>query len=412
LPDLSLVPASSGRNLEGIMSLSRRAFVRGFAPGVPLPSAAAIAARGREAWTGENLAEEQAAARPVPDGIRLSSNEHPLGPSAPALEAIRTAFGFAGRYPMNARPAMADLRSLIAKRNGLAVENVLLGAGSGELLDACARAFTSSSLPLVAALPTFEQPGRTARQLGAEVREIPVDGAGRLDCEKMVAATPGAGLFFLCNPNNPTGAVHSSATVADTVARVAKASPSTIILIDEAYHEYVTDPSYATAIPLVSQQPNVIVSRTFSKAFGMAGLRLGYAIGHAAAIKRLQPWMMPYNANSAAVAAAVVSLEDEAQIAREQRRNAEAREYTASFFKSAGYAMSDSQANFIWVDLRRPAREFREACQKQGILVGRDFPPFEKTHCRISIGTMDEMQKAVAVFRTALGAGTDTARKG
>jgi histidinol-phosphate aminotransferase len=395
--------------VEDIMSLSRRAFVRGLAPGIPLPSAAAIAARGREAWVGENLSEEEAAAQAASPGIRLSSNEHPLGPSAPALDAIRTAFGFAGRYPMNARPAMADLRNLIAKRNGLGLENVLLGAGSGEILDACARAFTSSSLPLVAALPTFEQPGRTARQLGAEIREIPVDAHGKLDCDKMIAAAPGAGLFFLCNPNNPTGTVHSSATVADTVARVAKASPSTVILIDEAYHEYVTDPAYATAVPLVSQHPNVIVSRTFSKAFGMAGLRLGYAIGHAGAIKRLQPWMMPYNANSAAVAAAVVSLQDEAELERERRRNTEALQYTAAFFKSAGYAMSDSQANFIWVDLRRPAREFREACQKQGILVGRDFAPFEKTHCRISIGTMDEMQKAVAVFRTVLAARTETA---
>lgn len=390
------------------MSLSRRAFVRGFVSGSAY-SSAAIAARGREAWVGENLPEEQAAARAAEPGIRLSSNEHPMGPSPAALTAIRTAFGFAGRYPMNARPAMADLRALIAKRNGLANENVLLGAGSGEILDACARAFTSPSLPLVAALPTFENPGRTARQLGATVKEIPVDAAGKLDCEKMIAATPGAGLIFVCNPNNPTGGVHGSSTITDLVARVRKASPSTVILIDEAYHEYVVDPSYATAVPLVSQHENVIVSRTFSKAHGMAGLRLGYAIGHPGAMKRLQPWMMPYNANSAAVAAAVVSLQDDAGMERERRRNAEALQYTAAFFKSAGYSMTDSQANFIWVDLKRPAREFREGCQKQGIFVGRDFPPFEKTHCRISIGTMDEMKKAVEVFRTVLRAGTETA---
>jgi histidinol-phosphate aminotransferase len=310
---------------------------------------------------------------------------------------------------MNARPAMADLRNLIAKRNGLALENVLLGAGIGR----DPRRLRTRVHVVVAAAGRGAADLRAARADGAAARRRdPRDPGGRpgkLDCEKMIAAAPGAGLFFLCNPNNPTGAVHSSATVSDVVARVAKASPSTVILIDEAYHEYVTDPSYATAIPLVSQHPNVIVSRTFSKAFGMAGLRLGYAIGHAGAIKRLQPWMMPYNANSAAVAAAVVSLQDEAELERERRRNTEALQYTAAFFKSAGYAMSDSQANFIWVDLRRPAREFREACQKQGILVGRDFAPFEKTHCRISIGTMDEMQKAVAVFRTVLGAGTETA---
>lgn len=393
------------------MSLSRRAFVRGLAPRTSVPSAEAISARGREAWYGEH-ADGQGPSPASASAIRLSSNESPVGPSAPALAAIRSAFGFAGRYPMNARPAMADLRALIAKQNGLATGNVLLGAGSGEILDACARAFTSPALGLVAALPTFEQPGRTARQLGATVKDIPVDEAGRLDCERMLEATPGAGLLFVCNPNNPTGAVHPSKTIADLVARASKASPATIILIDEAYHEYVTAPSYATAVPLVSQYRNVIVSRTFSKAYGMAGLRLGYAIGHAEAIKRLAPWMMPYNANSAAVAAAVVSLEDAAQLERERRRNTEALQYTAAYFKSAGYTMSDSQANFIWVDLRRPARGFREACQKQGILVGRDFAPFEKTHCRISIGTMDEMQKAVAVFRSVLGAGTETAGRG
>lgn len=394
------------------MSLSRRAFVRGLVSPTPFPSTAAIAARGHEAIFGEGLTEEQAAARSAAPGIRLSSNEHPLGPSPDALAAIRTAFGFAGRYPMNARPAMADLRGSIAKRNGLGLENVLLGAGSGEILNACARAFTSPSLPLVAGLPTFEDPARTARQLGATVKEIRVDAAGKLDCEKMLSATPGAGLFFLCNPNNPTGGVHSADTVAEVVAQIAKTSPSTVVLIDEAYHEYVTDPAYKSAIPLVSKYPNLIVSRTFSKAHGMAGLRLGYAVGHANAIKRLQPWMMPYNANSAAVAAAVVSYQDEAGMERERRRNTEALQYTAGFFKAAGYEMSDTQANFIWVNLRRPAREFREGCQKQGIFVGRDFPPFEATHCRISIGTMDEMKKAVEVFRSVLRVGTETAQKG
>jgi histidinol-phosphate aminotransferase len=389
------------------MSLSRRAFVSRLSPGSRVLSAAFVAARGREASIGEDPYDDQAAARPAAaDALRLNSNESPLGPSAKAITAIENAFGFAGRYPMNAKPAMADFRTLVASKNGLKLENVVLGAGSGELLDACARAFTSASLPLVAALPTFEQPGRTARLLGAKIEEVPVDSTGRLDCDKMIAAATGAGLVFVCNPNNPTGGVHSSKTITDLVARITKASPTTVVLIDEAYHEYVTDPGYATAIPLVSEYPNVLVSRTLSKAHGMAGLRLGYAIGQAPLIGRLSPWMMPYNANSPAVAAACVSIEDEAQIERERRRNAEARKFTTAFFKNAGFSSSDSQANFVWVDLKRPARAFREACEKQGVLVGRDFPPFEKTHCRISVGTMEEMQRAVGVFRSVLDAGT------
>jgi histidinol-phosphate aminotransferase len=241
------------------------------------------------------------------------------------------------------------------------------------------------------------------------VAEIPVDEAGKLDLEKMVAASTGAGLVFVCNPNNPTGAVHGTDPIASMVSRIAKASPDTMILIDEAYHEYVTDRAYSTAIPLVSKYPNVLVSRTLSKAHGMAGLRLGYAIGQPATIEKLSRWTMPYNGNALAVAAGVASIEDEAQIERERRRNTEALKFTTDFFRNNGFKTSDSQANFVWVNLRRPAKEFAAACEKQGILVGREFPPFEKTHSRISIGTMEEMQRAVGVFKNVLGLTTTTA---
>jgi histidinol-phosphate aminotransferase len=240
------------------------------------------------------------------------------------------------------------------------------------------------------------------------VAEIRVDDAGRLDLEKMIAASAGAGLVFVCNPNNPTGTLHPAAAITDLVTRIRKASPDTVILIDEAYHEYVTDPSYATAVPLAAQHPNVLVSRTFSKAHGMAGMRLGYVVGQAEVVGRLARWNMPYNANALAVGAALVSFEDEAQLDKERRRNTEVLKFTSDFFRAAGMRLSDSQANFIWVDIGRPAQEFREACEKQGVLVGRAFPPFEKTHCRISIGTMDEMRRALTVFRSVLGLSTTT----
>jgi histidinol-phosphate aminotransferase len=310
---------------------------------------------------------------------------------------------------MNARPAMADFRTLIAKKNNLKIENVALGAGSGEILESAVRAFASPTKGLVSAAPTFESPARVAKRFKFPLSEIAVDADGRLDLEKMLAASKGAGLVFVCNPNNPTAAVHGSAAITRFVTAVSKASPDTVILIDEAYHEYVTDSGYATAIPLISQHPNVIVSRTMSKAHGMAGLRLGYAVGQKAVIERLARWTMPYNGNALVVAASVVSVEDEAQLERERRRNTEVRDFTTGFFRNAGFKTSDSQANFIWVDLRRPAKEFAEACRKQGILVGRPFPPFEKTHGRISLGTMEEMQRAVGVFRSVLNLTTTTA---
>ena len=383
------------------MPVSRRMFLDTLTNGAP--RAASIAARGHEALAAEygDGAAQAAAARRA-DAIRLNSNENPLGPSPAALEAIEGAFAFAGRYPMNARPAMADLRALLAKQHGLEVANVALGAGSGEILHSAVRAFTSGSRGLVAGVPTFESPVRVARAQNVPVAEVPVDAAGRLDLPKMIGASKGAGLVFVCNPNNPTGAVHPADAIRDLVSRIGAASPDSVILIDEAYHEYVTDPDYATAVPLIARHPNVIVSRTMSKLHGMAGLRLGYGLGGMKAIESLARWTMPYNANAPAVAAAVASVQDEAQIERERARNTEVRRFTTAFFRSAGFDITDSQANFVWVNLGRPAKAFRDACAEQGILVGRDFPPFEKTHCRISIGTMDEMKRAVAVFRSVL----------
>jgi histidinol-phosphate aminotransferase len=389
------------------MAVSRRDVFRRLTPGAP--AGAYLAARGREAWVAEHGGIEQAAAAPPRTlAIRLNSNENPLGPSAPALQAIEKAFAYGGRYPMNARPAINDLRALVAKKNGLQTNQVALGAGSGEILDSAVRAFTTPARGLVAGLPTFEAPARVAARLKSPLAEIRVDDAGRLDLEKMIAASTGAGLVFVCNPNNPTGTLHPATAITELVTRIRKSSPDTVILIDEAYHEYVTDPAYATAIPLVAEHPNVLVSRTFSKAHGMAGLRLGYVVGQAEAVGRLARWNMPYNANALAVGAALVSFEDEAQIEKERRRNTDVLKFTADFFRGAGMRVSDSQANFVWVDLGRPAQEFRQACEKQGVLVGRAFPPLEKNHCRISIGTMDEMRRALTVFRSVLGVSTTT----
>lgn len=392
------------------MPVSRRAFLGSVA--ARAAEATSIAARGHEAFVGEYGGEPGQAARPDrSNAIRLNSNENPLGPSRAALDAIEGSFKYAGRYPMNARPAMNDFRAIVAKQNGLEVANVALGAGSGEILHSAVRAFVTKDRGLVAGVPTFEAPVRLARAMDMPLLEVPVDTAGRLDLEKMAAASKDSGLVFICNPNNPTGAVQPAAAIEDAVARIAKGSPESVILIDEAYHEYVTDRDYATAIPLVARYPQVLVSRTMSKLHGMAGLRLGYAVGNPKTIQRLARWTMPYNANAAAVAAAVTSVQDETQIERERTRNTEVRKFTTDFFRAAGFDLTDSQANFLWVKINRPAKEFRDACAGQGILVGRDFPPSEKTHCRISIGTMDEMKRATAVFQSVLNLTTSSASR-
>jgi histidinol-phosphate aminotransferase len=286
-----------------------------------------------------------------------------------------------------------------------------MGAGSGEILTSAVRAFTSASKPLATPWPSFENPRDTARKIGTPVKEVKLDARLRVDVPATIAAAKGAGLVFFCNPNNPTATVHGAATVADFVKQVRAASPDTVILIDEAYHDYVTDPNYKSAVDMALTTPNVFVTRTFSKAYGMAGLRIGYAIGHAATIRRLNDFRMPYGIGTPQIGAMLTAYGNPQHIDAERTRNTAVRAFTVKAFADLGFTATDSQANFIFVDLKRPAAPFREACAAQGVLVGRDFPPYEKTHCRISIGTMAEMQRAVEVFKKVLGNTTTTEQK-
>jgi histidinol-phosphate aminotransferase len=390
------------------MSMSRRGFMTRLAPRDP-GGASFIAARGREALVAEGLYREVGELVP-PTGkeIRISSNENPLGPGQHALDAISGKFPEAGRYPFNSTPNEGALVAAVASKFGVKPENVVMGAGSGEILTNAVRAFTSPTKPLVTAWPSFESPHTTAKKIGTPIKEIPLDAQLRIDIPKMVAAVKGAGLVFFCNPNNPTATVHGSTAVADFVKEVRQQSPDTVILLDEAYHEYVTDPSYKTGVELALSTPNVFVARTFSKAYGMAGLRIGFGIGSDAVMKQLRRYKMPYNVSVPGIAASISSLNNPAHIDQERRRNTDVRAFTVRAFEQMGFKATDSQANFIFVDLRRPAKPFRDACAQQGVLVGRDFPPYEKTHCRVSIGTMDEMQRAVEVFRKVLGAAPAT----
>ncbi|MEW6322007.1 MAG: histidinol-phosphate transaminase [Acidobacteriota bacterium] len=370
-----------------------------------------IAARGREdaVATGSPEAGQMSASGPKP--IRIASNENPLGPGQHVLDVIVGKFPEAGRYPFNARQQEPELVKAIGAKFGVAADHVSLGCGSGEILTNAVRAFCSSSKPLVTAWPSFENPRDTAQKIGVPVRAIDLDANLRIDIDKMVEASKGAGMVFFCNPNNPTATVHGAAAVADFVKRVRAASPDTVILLDEAYHDYVTDPNYQSAIDIVKTTPKTFIARTFSKAYGMAGLRIGYAVGDPALMAELNRYRMPYSVNLPGIAAAVAGITNQAHIDAERKRNTEVRAFTLRAFEQMGFKATDSQTNFIFVDLKRPAAGFRDACRTAGVMVGRDFPPYEKTHCRISIGTMEEMQKAVDVFRKVLGAATNTANQ-
>ena len=399
------------------MSVSRRSFVKAASVGgIGALSLPLIAARGSEAsreWLANELelahspfsgsspgAEERLGYRLNRAGaIQLDSNENPRGPGKAALDAVTKMFDQTMRYP---DVQGNQVREAIAAKFGVKPENVLVSCGSGEILRVGSYAFTGPGKALVTGSPSFEDPVRHSEMRGAEIRAVRVDEKLRLDLGKMLEKVDAtSGMVFLCNPNNPTATVHGQAAIKDFIAEAHKRSPETVIMLDEAYHEYVEDPTYATGIPIALADPNVIVVRTFSKVFGMAGMRLGYVIGQPATLQKMARHLLPNAINVLAAAAGMATITDTKHIDDEVKLNRATRDFTKKFFESSGYKVSEANGNFLMVAINRDIRGFKDACAKQGVLVGRPFPPLN-THARISIGTMEEMKKATEVFKTVL----------
>jgi histidinol-phosphate aminotransferase len=397
------------------MSVSRRGFLQGLGVSRTSHASAFIAARGHEEFVAEAMQQGRPLARPpLPPGvqaIRISSNENPLGPGKAAIDAILGRFPEANRYPFNSTPLDADLEILLAKLNAAKRENVVLGVGSQELLKNSARVFMSPTKHLVIPSPTYGDPAGFAQNvLKYTVKSAPVtEKTLKTDLSALLPHVKGAGLVYICNPNNPTSTINGAQEIKDFIAEVKKTSPTTAILIDEAYCDYAGD-GFQTAIPVALATPGVLVARTFSKAYGMAGVRIGYAIGDAATVKKMSAYKMPYNVNTFGVAAAIASLKDPQHIKEEAARNKAVRDFTVKALADLGYSSADSQTNFIFTDIGKTmtAAAFRDGCAAKGIMVGRDFPPLEKTWARISLGTMEEMQKATDVFRSVLKPSTTT----
>jgi histidinol-phosphate aminotransferase len=326
--------------------------------------------------------------------IRIGSNENPYGPGQAALAAVREAVPLANRYAFGATHDTVDA---IAAHVRVPADHVGLGCGSSEILDAAVTAFTSPHHGLVTASPSFELPAERATTSGAPVGEVRVDAHGRLDLDAMGARATGVGLVYLCNPNNPTSTVHGIADVRTFIEQVHRRSPAATVLVDEAYHEYVDAPEYDTAIPIAVSDPRVLVIRTFSKIHGMAGLRVGYAVGQPSTVRRLRPWLGGMTMSVLSAAAARASLADTAHVAQQRALNREARAYTLAVLAPAGGAAFDSQANFVMVDVGRDCRSFAAACASRGVRIARSFPALAH-HARITVGTLAEMRHATAVF--------------
>jgi len=388
------------------MALSRRQFVQTAGLGAGAALTANVWGRGREnsIWSAiePNL---QAVEHGV---ICVSSNENPVGPGEKVLGSLRSLLE-GGKKPGRYSNQVGELTESIAAHFKVKTENVLVSEGSTEILRAATQVFTSKTKALVGTIPTYEECAGYAELIGNPVHGVKLNSEFKIDLDQMLAAAKGAGLVFYCNPNNPTATYVGAKATRDFLQKLNAASPDTTILVDEAYFDYVTDPDHETHVPIAIENPHVIVARTFSKAYGMAGLRQGYAIGHPETIKKMRQWVGSSGTGSLNVfgmAAATASIQQDADGAftkNERNRNKAVRDMVTKWFADRGMKPTDSQANFMFVNIGTPAKAFREACRAKNVMVARDFPPFHQTHARISLGTMEEMQKAVTVFGEVLG---------
>ena len=324
--------------------------------------------------------------------VRLSANENPYGPCSKALQAITDSFGLASRYPDEHNNVLIDK---LATLNHVDRNEILLGDGSGEILKLCAETFTGpQNGKLVAADPTFEAILKNASANGAEVVKVPLTSSFAHDLPKMLVAAKG-GLIYICNPNNPTASITPKDEVRDFIAKTPR---ETMILVDEAYFHFADSPDYESVIPLVKNHPNLIVSRTFSKIYGMAGLRCGYCVAQKETIERMRQQQMWDSVNCMALAAAIASLDDPDHVPNGQRLNKEAKQFTTSELEKMGYKIIPSQANFIMFDCKKPVVPLIKAMKERNVHVGRLFPALPN-HMRLTIGKKSEMETFLLAFR-------------
>jgi histidinol-phosphate aminotransferase len=262
-------------------------------------------------------------------------------------------------------------------------------------------AFLGPERNVVVAEPTFEAVLGYARVTRANPVKIPLTRDFRHDLPRMaVACTSKTGLIYVCNPNNPTGTIVTREELAEFFKRV---PDSTIILVDEAYHHYVEDPRYATAFEWIGRVPNLIVVRTFSKVYGLAGMRLGYSVGSRELIRALRQHLLYDSANAAVLSAALASLGDADHVARQRRLNNDTRQWLCAELAKDGRRTIPAQANFVMIEVGSDVQPVIEQFRARGILVGRKFPSLANW-LRVSIGTRQEMDAFLAAFRAIVPA--------
>ena len=359
------------------LAISRRTFAGtlGAAAGAALLDSPLVR-RTAEAATGRRT-------RPI-DAVLLNSNENPYGPSAKALEAAAKAAP--NRYPDG---LAEEARAAIAKHHAVPPEQILLGCGSSEILRIADMAFSGPGRRVVAAEPTFEAVLMFAKVLHANAAKVPLTADFRHDLPRMAEVCDAStGLVYVCNPNNPTGTIVTRDEMAAFAGRV---PAGTTILVDEAYHHFVEDSRYQTACELIGKFPNVVVARTFSKIYGMAGLRLGYAVASEAKIAKMEPYASWSNTNSAVLAAALECLADPDLVPRQKKTLNDTRRWLVAELAKQGRRTMPSETNFVMIDVGGDVTPVIEAFRSRKIFVGRKFPSLPNW-LRVSIGTREQVE--------------------
>jgi len=327
------------------------------------------------------------------NAIQLNANENPYGPSARALEAMTKSQAVAARYPDAMETRMEEA---IAELHGVTTENVILGCGSGEILRLADMAYLAPDKNVVVAEPTFEAVLGYARVTQARPVKVPLTADARHDLVAMAAACDEqTGLVYVCNPNNPTGTIVTRDELGAFIKRV---PASTAILVDEAYHHFVEDSRYGSAFEWMGKAPNLIVVRTFSKIYGMAGMRLGYAVASKEMISAMRRHRLMNNTNAAVLEAGLASLADADHVPTYRKRMNDTRRWLCREFEKDGRRYIPSETNFVMVHVGTDVVPIIAEFRKRKILIGRKFPSLGEW-LRISIGTPKEMETFMAHLR-------------
>jgi histidinol-phosphate aminotransferase len=334
---------------------------------------------------------------------KLAQNENPYGPPESVMKAMNGAWKYANRYGY----PDGGLVQAIADHHGVKTENVLLGAGSGEILEVTGLTFLQGGKKVIGVEPTFTSVYTHASGIKADVVALPLLADYRQNIPAMIRATKDhyrdVGFVYLVNPNNPTGVIVSKQEVKTLLDGIPEDVP---VLIDEAYHHFVQDPNYATSTPYVLEGRQVIIARTFSKIAGLAAMRLGYAVAPKPIIDRMRAYAIS-SVNALVRWGGVAALADTASQEKVKAVTIELRQKTANALASLGYSVIPSEANFFMVHVGREVTPVIEEFRKRGVAVGRRFPPMVE-HLRVSIGTAEEMDRFMVAFKEIFPARTST----